>query len=95
MNSLRGLSESRGDDYLSSFSLSFSLSLSLPFSFGAAASEVSAGFAFSFLGFSPPEGADLLAFSPACPGQAFRFGAHCYGLQFHPEVDRATVERYA
>ena len=45
--------------------------------------------------FSPPERAELLAFSPACPGQAFRFGAHCYGLQFHPEVDRATVELWA
>ncbi len=45
--------------------------------------------------FAPPEGATLLASSPACPGQAFRLGAHAYGLQFHPEVDRAIVDCWA
>ncbi len=45
--------------------------------------------------FALPEGAELLAFSAACPGQAFRFGAHCYGLQFHPEVDWSTVALWA
>ena len=42
--------------------------------------------------FAPPEGAPLLASSPSCPGQTFRFGANAYGLQFHPEVDRAIVD---
>jgi GMP synthase (glutamine-hydrolysing) len=41
--------------------------------------------------FSPPPGATLLACSPACPAQAFRLGSNAYGVQFHPEVDRAIV----
>ena len=41
--------------------------------------------------FSLPPGATLLAVSPACPAQAFRLGAFAYGVQFHPEVDRAIV----
>ena len=41
--------------------------------------------------FSIPPGATLLAGSPACPTQAFRLGEHAYGVQFHPEVDRAIV----
>jgi GMP synthase-like glutamine amidotransferase len=45
--------------------------------------------------FSLPEGAVLLASSPVCPGQAFRFGGNAYGLQFHPEVDRSIVESWA
>lgn len=45
--------------------------------------------------FALPEGAVLLASSPACPGQAFRFGENAYGLQFHPEVDRAIVDLWA
>ncbi len=45
--------------------------------------------------FALPDGAELLAFSAACPGQAFRFGAHCYGLQFHPEVDWSIVALWA
>jgi GMP synthase-like glutamine amidotransferase len=42
-----------------------------------------------------PEGASLLASSPACPRQAFRIGATAYGLQFHPEVTREIVECWA
>jgi GMP synthase (glutamine-hydrolysing) len=45
--------------------------------------------------FAPPEGATLLASSPGCPNQAFRIGARAYGLQFHPEVDRAIVDCWA
>jgi len=40
--------------------------------------------------FTPPPGATLLADSKACPAQAFRLG-NAYGVQFHPEVDRAIV----
>ena len=34
-----------------------------------------------------PDGAVLLATSPACPVQAFRVGANVYATQFHPELD--------
>ena len=42
--------------------------------------------------FSIPEGAELLATSPA-GAQAFRCG-RAWGVQFHPEVDRATLARW-
>jgi GMP synthase (glutamine-hydrolysing) len=42
--------------------------------------------------FDVPDGATLLATSDAGP-QAFRHGASV-GVQFHPEVDRATLERW-
>jgi GMP synthase (glutamine-hydrolysing) len=42
--------------------------------------------------FSIPEGAELLATSPA-GAQAFRHGTS-RGVQFHPEVDRATYGRW-
>jgi GMP synthase (glutamine-hydrolysing) len=45
-------------------------------------------------GISLPEGADHLAASPASPVQAFRFGEHAYGFQFHLEVDASLVERW-
>lgn len=44
--------------------------------------------------FTVPPGAVLLASSTACPAQAFRLGRHAYGLQFHPEVDRAIVSAW-
>lgn len=43
--------------------------------------------------FDLPPGAESLAFSEACPVQAFR-SANAYGLQFHPEVDKATVANW-
>jgi GMP synthase-like glutamine amidotransferase len=36
--------------------------------------------------FDLPAGAERLAESDLCINQAFRLGAHLYGLQFHPEV---------
>jgi GMP synthase (glutamine-hydrolysing) len=51
--------------------------------------------------FDLPEGAALLASSPAFPNQAFRFGRAAYGIQFHMEVlpemarEWATVPEYA
>ncbi|HUI57118.1 MAG TPA: gamma-glutamyl-gamma-aminobutyrate hydrolase family protein [Bryobacteraceae bacterium] len=38
-----------------------------------------------------PPGAIRLAYSPACPNQAFRAGANIYGLQFHLEVTPAMI----
>jgi GMP synthase-like glutamine amidotransferase len=40
--------------------------------------------------FTIPGGAELLAFSSVCQGQAFRIG-NAWGVQFHPEVNRAIV----
>ncbi len=40
-------------------------------------------------GFELPAGAVLLASSARYPHQAFRMGARSYGVQFHPECDRA------
>jgi GMP synthase-like glutamine amidotransferase len=48
---------------------------------------------FNYEVFSVPEGATLLARSPAAPG-AFRLGPHL-GIQFHPEVTPAIVDRWA
>jgi GMP synthase (glutamine-hydrolysing) len=45
-------------------------------------------------GITLPPGAELLASSPASLVQAFRYGAHAYGFQFHLEVDRPLIERW-
>ena len=45
--------------------------------------------------FSLPQGAVLLASSPAYPNQAFRWGRSAYGVQFHLEVSRAMAEEWA
>ena len=45
--------------------------------------------------FSLPEGAVLLASSPAYPNQAFRWGRSAYGVQFHLELSRELVEEWA
>ncbi len=42
--------------------------------------------------FDLPEGATLLAISPQCRNQAFRFGTNVYGLQFHMEVTDPMIE---
>ena len=41
----------------------------------------------------PPE-AVRLASSNLTPNQAFRFGNHAWGLQFHPEIDLPTILRW-
>ena len=45
--------------------------------------------------FEIPTGGTLLASSPACPGQTFRFGPCAWGTQFHPEADRSIVDCWA
>ncbi|MFQ1000939.1 type 1 glutamine amidotransferase [Modestobacter sp. SSW1-42] len=42
-----------------------------------------------------PAGATLLASNPRYPHQAYRVGAHVYGLQFHIEVDEPLVRQWA
>lgn len=41
--------------------------------------------------FTVPPGGTLLADSTACPAQAFRLDGPAYGVQFHPEADRAII----
>lgn len=41
--------------------------------------------------FDLPAGAEWLAYSELCRNQAFRVGAHVYGLQFHLEVTPAMI----
>jgi GMP synthase-like glutamine amidotransferase len=45
--------------------------------------------------FELPEGAVLLARSPAYPNQAFRFGRHAYGVQFHLELSSELAHEWA
>ena len=45
-------------------------------------------------GITLPPDAELLASSPASEVQAFRYGAHAYGFQFHLEVNRPLIERW-
>jgi GMP synthase (glutamine-hydrolysing) len=44
--------------------------------------------------YETPRGATRLAYTEAFPQQAFRYGENAYGLQFHPEATRATLERW-
>jgi GMP synthase-like glutamine amidotransferase len=44
--------------------------------------------------FDLPEGAALLATSPRCRNQAFRFGPCAYGLQFHIEVTAPVIAEW-
>jgi GMP synthase (glutamine-hydrolysing) len=46
-------------------------------------------------GFDLPHGADLLATNEHFPQQAFRYGPNAYGVQFHPEVTPAIMERWS
>lgn len=41
-----------------------------------------------------PDGAIHLASSDVCEVQAFRFGQHAYGFQFHLEVDHSLIDRW-
>ena len=41
-----------------------------------------------------PQGAEVLARSPACPVQAFRVGAAAFGIQYHVELTDATVREW-
>lgn len=43
-------------------------------------------------GFEVPAGAELLATGTTFPQQAYRYGAHTFGVQFHPEVDQAILD---
>jgi GMP synthase (glutamine-hydrolysing) len=45
-------------------------------------------------GISLPPGAVNLAGSDASPVQAFRYGEHAYGFQFHLEASRSLIERW-
>jgi len=45
-------------------------------------------------GIGLPDGVVHLASSPASAVQAFRYGEHAYGFQFHLEVDASLVERW-
>ncbi len=44
--------------------------------------------------FDLPKGAELLASSPLCKHQAFKYGDRVYGFQFHLEVDKPMIERW-
>jgi GMP synthase-like glutamine amidotransferase len=42
-----------------------------------------------------PEGAEILAMNSSCPIQAFRYGPHAYGLQYHVEITASTVDEWS
>lgn len=42
-----------------------------------------------------PDGGEVLASNAACPIQAFRYGPHAYGLQYHVEITATTVEEWS
>lgn len=42
-----------------------------------------------------PAGATLLTHSPGCEAQAFRFGRHAWGSQFHVEVEADNIRDWA
>lgn len=45
--------------------------------------------------FEIPTSAVHLARNDAFPGQAFRYGDRTYGIEFHPEITRAMIERWS
>ena len=47
-----------------------------------------------FQQFELPEGATLLARGEHFPNQAFRYGQHIFGVQFHPEVSAQIFRRW-
>ncbi len=44
--------------------------------------------------FDIPENGELLAYSAACPHQAFRVSKCAWGLQFHPEVTESIIRTW-
>jgi GMP synthase-like glutamine amidotransferase len=42
-----------------------------------------------------PAGAEILAENSLCPVQAFRWGPHAYGLQYHVEITASTVTEWS
>jgi GMP synthase-like glutamine amidotransferase len=42
-----------------------------------------------------PDGAEVLAMNSSCPIQAFRYGPHAYGLQYHVEITASTVAEWS
>ncbi len=46
-------------------------------------------------GFEIPAGGELLATGNIYPNQAFRYGDKAYGVQFHPEVLEANIQRWS
>lgn len=44
--------------------------------------------------FDLPRGATHLAASETCENQAFRYGQHAYGFQFHLELDERLINRW-
>lgn len=42
---------------------------------------------------APPNGAEVLALNPAC-AQAYRVADRAWGIQFHAEVDTATIDHW-
>jgi GMP synthase-like glutamine amidotransferase len=42
-----------------------------------------------------PNGAEILATNASCPIQAFRYGPHAYGLQYHVEITASTVDEWS
>ncbi len=42
-----------------------------------------------------PDGAEILAMNSSCPIQAFRYGPHAYGLQYHVEITASTVGEWS
>jgi GMP synthase (glutamine-hydrolysing) len=44
--------------------------------------------------FAIPAGTVHLAHNDAFAAQAFRYGRHAYGIEFHPEMTRAMIERW-
>jgi len=43
----------------------------------------------------PPDGAEILATGASCPIQAFRYGLHAYGLQYHVEITASMVHEWS
>ncbi len=45
-------------------------------------------------GFDLPAGAELLATGERFPHQAYRYGTHAFGVQFHPEVNQQILDAW-